>query len=151
MGIFRQVEEWLPGLLRDRLPSNVHVTSSLKDGQEMPCVLVKTVPMVGKPSAYWRWKQRIDFEIHVYAEGIDAEADAADLAEDVRAILMELGESNLVLFDGAASLVECAIWKDPHRKSDWADSNSVVQFQDLPQATERFLIEARAVLHYRRV
>lgn len=137
------VERWLPGLLAEALPASVDVTSRLEEGQEFPFVLVKEVPLVGPPHIKSALLRLADVELHCFAQGLDAEDDAYDLAVACEEVLLGLRGC---LVTPSEKLAQVVLTEGAVRRVDWADSTGPVQYQDLPTQVERFGVSARLVV-----
>lgn len=139
------VEHWLPAMMSDELPEGISVISRLRDGQPYPFILVKETPLSGSPHVDRDRARFVDVEAHCFAEGIDAEDDARDMAVACETVLRRFGDEGR-LVTAAEKFADVRIVESAARRSDWSDAVSTVQYQDLPTGVERFRVQARLVI-----
>ena len=140
-----QAEGFVPGILRAYLPSYVRVTSRIEEGAEFPFVEVSSSRVSEGSVRDDRHLQVVNFTIHSFCQGVDAEEDAANLCWSCVNAVLEAGKRGDKLPDG--SIVATAdLFMPPLRRSDWADASGPVQYQDLPQLVERFEATMKVVL-----
>lgn len=137
------VEHWLPDMLEAEMPDGIAATSRMEDGQPLPFLLVKETPLVGPPHVEYGLARKADVEVHCFAEGVDAEDDARDLAVACEIALKKF-EGRLVT--PAEKLARVFVTESAVRRIDWEDPTGPVQYQDLPTQVERFKVGARLVI-----
>lgn len=143
---WRSVEDWLHDYLRDGLAGSdppIQVVTRMRDGQPMPFITVKEVPLLGVPPEEPDWLRFADVEINCFTDGIEAEVDGFNLASACETLLRKLPDH---LVDGRERVRGVQIREPAARRSDWADATSSVQYQDLAIGVERFRVQARLIL-----
>lgn len=148
---FLSALDFLPGLLRAELHDAVDVRTriqeeKLKDTQ--PTVLLVERTPGGGWSPDGGAVDVIDLEFHCFASGLDASSVAFYLGMSVNRAMHRIARRKTIIEDGI-NITGFRTWERPRRKTDWADAVGPVQYQDLPQGTERFLLTGRIGVHYR--
>ncbi|WP_165218180.1 hypothetical protein [Schaalia sp. ZJ1691] len=143
------VEEFLPGWLEADLPVDVAVRSRVEEDLFVPFVLIREAPV----SASWDGQddrvESIDFEVHTFTDGIDAESDGFALQEAIWRLVKRYADSGRRVGDSGSTVAYAKRWDRPRRRADWAEATGPVQYQDLPAGVERFLCSMRIVIHHR--
>ena len=145
------VEAFLPGWLEADLPEGVTCRSRVEEGNAVPYVMVVEVqPTTG--GQFIRSDDRVDvleFEVHTFTGGLDAEDVAWRLSWSIIELLRKYADVGRRV-PGRESFVKAfELMERPRRREDWADSTGPVQYQDLPVGMERFVFQARLVVLHR--
>ena len=136
LATFHPVEKIVLALMRDSALNTapVQINSLIADEQTWPLIL----PRRGLDWGVWGGDSRfIDtgtLTVQTFCEGLNADSDAAYLAEAVRVVLMQ--SLNKVTTFGY--LTECDLLTAAHRVTDWASATGPVQFADLPSGVMRY-------------
>lgn len=128
------VEDLCLALLPGSLPG-VNVQSLIEDNQTFPLVLPRRAGDWGEWDGDPRFLDACQLNVATFCEGIDADQDAALLAEAVRVVL--LGSRNVVV-PGKGHMTKIEMVRSPQRRPDWATSVGPVQYADLPTGVVRY-------------
>ncbi len=128
------VEDLLLELLPSKLPG-VRVQSLIADQQTFPLVIPRRSPNFGDWAGDPRFLDAARINIHTFCDGLDADEDAALLAEAIRVILRD-SVNVVVPFRG--HLVKVDMVSAPRRVTDWATATGPVQYADLPTGVWRY-------------
>ena len=143
-------EDFLPPMVREALPDDVHVVTRIANG------LPEGGPTVLLSEKLWSYPYQramaemdpIDLEAHVFTSGVDAEADGFNLAWGVWHTVEALARESRVFNGGRSSIAYARLWERPRIRPDWADTNGPVQYQDLPQGVVRHVVPMRIIVHH---
>ena len=113
-------------------------------------MVVEVQPTTG--GQFIRADDRVDvleFEVHTFTAGLDAEEVAWRLSWSIIELLRGYAARGKRV-PGRESFVKAfELMERPRRREDWADSTGPVQYQDLPVGMERFVFQARLVVLHR--
>ena len=145
------VETFLPGWLEADLPDGVTCRSRVEEGDSVPYVMVVEVqPTTG--GQFIRSDDALnvlEFEVHTFTAGLDAEDVAWRLSWSIIKLLREYAARGRRVPGGESFVKAFELMERPRRREDWADSTGPVQYQDLPVGMERFVFQARLVVLHR--
>lgn len=130
-------EDVILELLRRRLP-DMRFTSLIEQDRKPPFVLVRKALFGNQHRGDERFIDSFYFTAHVFAEGLDADAEAPVV---LAAIGNELKKAALMhdeVLDGLGWVSSTRVVEQARRRSDYADSEGPVQFADLPQGWVRY-------------
>jgi hypothetical protein len=131
---FKPLEDLVLALLRDHF-TEVPVRSLITDPMTTPMVVVR----LGDGFGVWNGDHRFittgQLMVDTFADGIEADHDAAMLGEAVR---VALRRSLNVVKPGLGHLTSVEPIHLPRRKPDWATSIGPVQYADLPTGVVRY-------------
>lgn len=128
------VEDLLLGLLPMQL-EGVRVQTRIEDDQQFPFILIRANGNWGNWSGDERFLDAAQINVHTLADGINAEEDAANLAEAVR---VTLRDSRNIVVPRRGHIVSVEMTSRPRRVSDWATATGPVQYADLPTGVDRY-------------
>jgi hypothetical protein len=128
------VEDLLLHLLRDKL-TGVQVNSLIADDQTFPLVVVRNTGAWGDWGGDERFLDAGSVVVHTFAEGLNADSDAALLAEAVR---VTLRDSVNAVVPGRGYISKQKMLSRPRRVTDWATATGPVQYADLPTGVTRY-------------
>jgi len=128
------IEDLLLGLLPTPL-AGVSVQTKIEDDQTFPFVLVRSTGSWGSWHGDERFLDAAQVSIQTFADGINADEDAANLAEAVR---VTLRDSRNIVVPNRGHMVSCEMTSRPRRVPDWATSTGPVQYADLPTGVYRY-------------
>lgn len=145
------VETFLPAWLEADLPDGVTCRSRIEEGDSVPYVMVVEVqPTTG--GQFIRADGALDvleFEVHTFTSGLDAEDVAWRISWSIIKLLREYATRGRRVPGGESFVKAFELMERPRRREDWADSTGPVQYQDLPVGMERFVFQARLVVLHR--
>lgn len=145
--VFGAVEDLVIGLLRPyftRLQEaggpEVHVYTSYQEDMRTPGILCLNTRRTGI-EAYStnddNWVRSVVLEVNTFADGAEAERDAADLQEVVRHIFMDAQRRQVVIPNvGVLNKVTSPVMATQH--TDWATASGPVQYAKLPHGITRY-------------
>lgn len=145
---FKPLEDLVLALLREKFQVGdepIPVQTLIRPDQTFPLVLIRKGDDWGRPETDQRFLASGTLVVHTFAEGLDADEDAALLGEAVREVLttsinkVKPGLGHLTMVDPISL---------PSRSPDWATATGPVQYADLPDGVERY--EAKYELAWRR-
>ena len=144
---FGPVEDLCLALLREVFDGLVRVNTRIAHEQTFPAIIVRKIDTWGRAKKDQRAvaPRTEQVVIHTFADGLNAEEDAALLGEAVRVALVN--SVNRVV-DGKGHITGVDPIALPARSPDWAPSTGPVQYADLPDGVERY--EAKYEVTYRR-
>lgn len=151
VGRHTTVEEWLPAWLEADLPEGVTVRSRIEEGDALPYVLVQEV----QPTTAGQFIRSdgavdvLEFDVHMFAGGLDAEDVAWRLGWAVIELCRGYADRGKQVPGMTSFVVGFELMERPRRRADWADATGPVQYQDLPARVERFVLQARLVVLHR--
>jgi hypothetical protein len=141
---FDPLEDLVLSLLRLKF-AVVPVRTLISSDQEFPFILLRRGDEWGRWDGDPRFISTGVLRVNTFAEGPEADKDAALLGEAVRVALT--GSLNVVTPSGHLTKVDPISL--PIRRPDWATATGPVQYADLPSGVARY--EAIYELAYRRV
>jgi hypothetical protein len=131
---FSPLEDLVLALLRDKF-AQVPVRSLITDPTTMPIIVIR----LGDGWGVWNGDPRFittgQLMVDTFADGLNADQDAATLGEAVR---VALRDSINVVKPGLGHLTSVEPIHLPRRKADWATAIGPVQYADLPTGTVRY-------------
>lgn len=131
---FKPLEDLILALLRDHF-TEVPIRSLITDPTAVPCVVVR----LGDGWGVWNGDHRFittgQLMVDTFADGLNADEDAAMLGEAVR---VALRKSLNVVKPGLGHLTSVEPIHLPRRKADWATAVGPVQYADLPTGVVRY-------------
>lgn len=133
--VFEPVEELGIAVLRDYLPEAIRVQSLIEADQVFPFVLVRRTADWGWPGGDERFLDSANLTISAFADGLEADGDAARLAEAVR---LGLYAGRNKVFAGLGYIVGITRLQTPRQVSDWATAVGPVQYASLPTGVMRY-------------
>lgn len=132
---FTPLEDIVLHHLRAGLPDGIAVRSLIADDQGFPLVLIRRVPDWG----WWEGDERFidggQISVHSFCEGVEADSDAAYLAEAARNVLR--AAKNVVVPE-LGHITDLTMIGSPKRVPDWATASGPVQYADLPTGVVRY-------------
>jgi hypothetical protein len=134
---FSPVEDVILPILRQRLEPEIPVGSLIAMDQTFPFVLVRRGRIIGNWNGDPRFTDSARVDINCFVEGVDADEDAAILAEAIRVILRDAWLNQIVV-PGRGHIILCTLETPPRRAPDWATATGPVQYADLPTGVIRY-------------
>ena len=128
------VEDLLLALLPDKLPG-VMVSTFIEDEQSFPLALVRSSGSWGNWAGDERFLDAATISVGTFADGPNADEDAALLAEAIR---VTLRDSRNIVVPRRGYIVSVEMTERPRRVTDWATSTGPVQYADLPTGVFRW-------------
>lgn len=128
------IEDLLLALLAGKLPG-CQVKTLIADDQTFPLVLARNTGDWGTWSGDERFLDAGQVTVHTFCEGVNADEDAALLAEAVRVILRD---SINEVVPNRGHLTEVSMVARPRKVTDWATATGPVQYADLPTGVMRY-------------
>lgn len=128
------VEDLLIGLLPSRL-AGIPVQVRVEDDQAIPFALVRSSGSWGTWAGDERFLDAAQIHVHTFAGGLNAEEDAANLAEAIR---VTLRDSKNIVVPHRGHIVSVEMTSRPRRVADWATATGPVQYADLPAGVDRY-------------
>lgn len=125
--------------------SEVPVQTLISATQTFPFILVRRGDDWGRWQGDSRFVTSGLLQVQTFAEGLNADEDAALLGEAVRVALY--ASVNIALPD-AGHITRVDPISLPHRMADWASATGPVQYADLPNGVVRY--ESTYEVAYRR-
>lgn len=136
------VEDLLLGLLPQQL-EGIRVQTKIEDDQTFPFILVRSTGSWGNWHGDERFLDAAEVHVQTFADGINADEDAANLAEAVR---VTLRDSRNIVVPRRGHLVSCEMTSRPRRAPDWATATGPVQYADLPTGVYRYETQYHVVI-----
>jgi hypothetical protein len=144
--VFGAVEDLVLGLLRPYFAKlaqqgpAVHVYTSYQEDMKTPGILCLNTRRTGI-EAYStnddNYMRAVVLEVNTFADGNEAEKDAADLQEAVRHVFMDAQRRQLVIPNvGVINKVTSPVLATQH--TDWATASGPVQYAKLPHGVTRY-------------
>lgn len=128
------VEDLLLALLPDQLPG-VPVQTLIEDEQTFPFILIRSNGSWGNWTGDERFLDAAEIRVHTFADGINADEDANNLAEAVR---VTLRDSKNIVVPQRGHITNIQMTSRPRRVTDWATSSGPVQYASLPAGVFRW-------------
>lgn len=148
--VFGAAEDLVLGLLKpyfERLASaggpDVRVYTTYQDGMQTPGVLILNTRRTGIDAYATRdenWTRSVVLEVNTFADGDNADRDAADLQEAIRHVFLD-AHARQVVVPGSGSISAVSSSVMAVRQTDWATASGPTQYARLPSGTSRY--EAR--------
>lgn len=129
------VEDILLSLLRPVFQPHLPVQTRVEMDQDFPLVVVRRADTLGDWRGDPRFLDNAVLVVHTFAEGPDADEDAALLAEAVRVVLNQCVN---VVVPGKGHITKVEMRGAPRRSPDWVTATGPVQYADLPTGVERY-------------
>jgi hypothetical protein len=133
---FTPIEDILIAVLESYLPE-VNSGALITMNQTFPYIQVRRLDSFGLWSGDERFLDDALVGVYTLAAGVDADRDAAVLADAVRVSFAHASATKLVL-PGLGSIVNIQMTGSPRRVSDWATATGPVQYADLPSDVTRY-------------
>lgn len=136
------VEDLLLGLLPSKLP-DVKFNTLIEPEQAFPFVLIRCGGSWGNWAGDQRFLDAAQVEVHTFAVGVNADEDAAKLAEAIRVILRD---SVNVVVPQRGHITDIQMTSRPTRVTDWSTSSGPVQYANLPSGVYRYQTEYHLII-----
>lgn len=140
------VEDLILAILRQAF-IKTPVRAGISDHQTFPVITVRRADSFGEWDGDPRFLDSASILISTFAQGLQADEDAALLGEAVRVVLYKAQREQLVI-PGKGHLTKVDMTHSPRNVPDWATATGPVQYADLPTGVERY--EARYQISIRK-
>ena len=152
---FGPIEDLVLGILRPHFQRveqagrpKVHVYTDYQEDMKTPGVLCLNTRRTGI-EAYAtnddNWMRSVVLEVNAFADGWEAEKDAADLQESVRHAFMQAQRTQMVI-PGVGSISKITTPIMATRQTDWATASGPTQSAQMPHGATRYEARYRIIM-----